>query len=59
MNDEYGCGIAAPQIGESTRLIITSRWKKNKNKLTQNGKPFIMINPVITKASNTMISDEE
>lgn len=59
MNEEYGCGIAAPQIGEWIRLIITSRWKKNKNKLTQNGKPIIMINPVITKASSTMISDEE
>jgi peptide deformylase len=49
MIQEDGIGIAAPQVGESIRLVI----------INQKDKPLIMINPrIITKSIRTEIAEE-
>lgn len=47
-----GVGIAAPQIGESIRIIVIGIKKEFKFKGAQNLPVTIMINPVITVKNN-------
>ncbi len=70
MYKNEGIGLAAPQIGISKRIIVVEtsqdpraivRQKDNgkKNPSKAEGKPLAFLNPVITKRSGKLISEEE
>lgn len=49
MKDAHGVGIAAPQIGVSERVIV----------IAPEGKPIVLVNPVILESSEEKITNEE
>lgn len=60
MRTHDGVGLAAPQIGNNVRIIVTTQREKDKrwakNKLIWE---TIMVNPVIVEKSKEMITGEE
>ncbi len=58
MYEYEGAGLAAPQVGENSRVIAVSFRKENKEKLKRVG-DALMINPQIISRSDKMIVSEE
>ena len=58
MYEYEGAGLAAPQIGETIRVIAVSFRKEDKGKLKRIG-DTVMINPQIISKSDKMIVSEE
>ncbi len=58
MREYEGVWLSAPQIGETVRIIVTTEWKNNVRWSKCLGQT-IMINPVIIKQSEKMVSSEE
>ncbi len=58
MYEYEGAGLAAPQIGENTRMIAVSFWKDDGKRLKRVG-DTVMINPEIISKSDKMIVSEE
>ncbi|MFA6256310.1 MAG: peptide deformylase, partial [Candidatus Absconditabacterales bacterium] len=58
MYQNKGVGLAAPQVGENIRVIVTSQRDKKKTKDKLLGET-IMINPKITERSKETILREE
>ena len=54
----YGTGLAAPQIWFPIKLITTIQWKKKWEKMIEIGET-VLINPVITQESDSIILSEE
>lgn len=53
-------GMAAPQIGVSARIFVTEIRRTKARKAVDHGETLkVFINPVITKASEKMLSDYE
>lgn len=51
MQENYGAGLAAPQVGKVIRLIVVLD-------LDSDGEPFALINPEVVKKSGERIVDE-
>lgn len=58
MYEYEGAGLAAPQIGQNTRMIAVSFWKDDGKRLKRVG-DTVMINPEIISKSDKMIVSEE
>lgn len=58
MYEYEGAGLAAPQIGQNTRMIAVSFWKDDGKKLKRLG-DAVMINPEIISKSDKMSVSEE
>ncbi len=54
MYKNNGCGLAAPQVGVSKRLIVIDCNQENGE---QN--PIVMVNPVIEETRGQMVAEEE
>jgi peptide deformylase len=54
MYDAPGIGLAAPQIGESKRIVVMDLAKDGEPR-----DPIVMINPEITKYSDETVTTEE
>ena len=50
-----GCGLAAPQVGVSKRLVVIDCDQDDSGE--QN--PIVMVNPVIVETSGEMVTEEE
>lgn len=57
MYAENGIGLAAPQVGDSRRILVAEPRFKDED--PENVPLFIMINPEITRRSDDMIACEE
>jgi peptide deformylase len=57
MQKEDGVGLAAPQIGESKRIIVVNLCSSRSQK--EQNKPLVFINPKIIKKSKQTEIDEE
>lgn len=58
MYEYEGAGLAAPQIGENSRIIAVSFRKEDNDKLKRVG-DTVMINPqIISKSDKMMVSEE-
>ena len=57
MYAENGVGLAAPQVGDSRRILVAEPRFKDED--PENVPLFIMINPEITRRSDDMIACEE
>lgn len=58
MYEYEGAGLAAPQVGENTRIIAVSFRKEDGNKIKRVG-DTVMVNPQIIGKSDAMIVSEE
>jgi peptide deformylase len=55
MFDNGGCGIAAPQVGELVQMVLIDTEYSGKSDYD----PYVLINPVITEHSDSMMSYSE
>lgn len=58
MYEYEGAWLAAPQIGETIRMIAVSFWKEDEKRLERIG-DTVMVNPQLIGRSDKMIVSEE
>jgi len=54
MYESNGIGLAAPQVGESVRLIVVDVSDREEEKK----KPYVLFNPVILSSSGEIVAEE-
>jgi peptide deformylase len=59
LTDANGVGLAAPQVFESKRIIVVASQPNPRYPYATQMEPAVMINPVITWASDEMVKDWE
>lgn len=59
MDKNQGVGLAAPQVGESKRIIVIYRINSRSQRTSPKAKPEVFINPKIIKKSRETEYDEE
>jgi peptide deformylase len=59
MEENEGIGLAAPQVGESKRVIVIHPLKERSLEEKSKRLPQVFINPEIIKKSEATITDEE
>jgi peptide deformylase len=57
MHEEQGIGLAAPQIGLLQRMFVAELPEDDNE--PQGGKPFVLINPELVRASRNEVEGEE
>jgi peptide deformylase len=59
MYDEPGIGLAAPQVGESVRLIVMdTEWKDDEGEAAGDRSPIVLLNPQIVHREGTVVWNE-